>query len=63
MVSLAILEGGNRKTKRGLVVQVAPKGSTTFRYQVKPKVGGEKAEVYKDDDWFEEDNLVGVPKK
>ncbi|MCJ1393264.1 hypothetical protein MMC18_006136 [Xylographa bjoerkii] len=67
-VSLAVVEGGSHKMKRAEIVGVASKGlgSTTFRYQVKLKVDGEKAEVYKDEkgnDWFDEDDLVRVRKK
>ncbi|MCJ1387136.1 hypothetical protein MMC17_010265 [Xylographa soralifera] len=63
--NLAVFEGGRYLTKRMEIVAVARKGlgSTSFVYQVKPKVDGEKAEVYKDEkgnDWFDEEDLVMV---
>ncbi len=51
---------------RGMVIVRAGRRATTFVYQVKPRDGGEKAGLYKDEkgnDWFEEEDLVLAPKK
>jgi len=67
-VQLAVLMEGIHKMKQVEIVAVRSKGlgSTSFEYQVKLKVDGEKAEVYKDmkgHDWFDEENLVRVMRK